>query len=179
MYVRKYYHVEHPFGEFVGVLVCGIEQDARAIAVKAWGTRAKITYISRDDAIAMNGRALPNGKGLPMITEYTDATDDDDGIKPLPNAASIHGKAIHDAAKAHIDEPDDADTDYPDTDYPEEDFHIDFADPGSNSALRAATPQNPRNRPCPTCGRPNLLTPADRALGYQCNACANQAEGGY
>jgi hypothetical protein len=53
-----------------------------------------------------------------------------------------------------------------------------FADPGGNSALRAATRNNPRNLPCPTCREPNRLTPADRALGYQCDACADRAEGG-
>ncbi len=52
-----------------------------------------------------------------------------------------------------------------------------FADPGGNSALRAASSRNPRNLPCPTCKEPNRLTPADRAKGYQCNACADRAEG--
>ena len=51
-----------------------------------------------------------------------------------------------------------------------------FADPGSGSALRAASPSNPRNLPCPTCGEPNRLTPADRSLGYQCDACADRDE---
>lgn len=55
----------------------------------------------------------------------------------------------------------------------------DFADPGGRSALRAATKRNPRNLPCPACGRKNVLIPADRALGYQCNACADQAEEEY
>jgi hypothetical protein len=54
-----------------------------------------------------------------------------------------------------------------------------FADPGSGSALRAATPQNPRNLPCPTCGEPDRLTPLDRQLGYQCDSCADRAERGY
>jgi len=55
-----------------------------------------------------------------------------------------------------------------------------FADPGGTSALRAAGKGNPRNLPCPTCGQPNRLTPADRRLGYQCDGCANQLErGGY
>ena len=36
-----------------------------------------------------------------------------------------------------------------------------FADPGGESALRAATPSNPRNLPCPNCEQPNRLTPAD------------------
>jgi hypothetical protein len=63
----------------------------------------------------------------------------------------------------------------------EEGYLIDgvgFADPGGNSALRAATRDNPRNLPCPTCGRENMLTPADRARGYQCDYCADEAEGG-
>lgn len=53
-----------------------------------------------------------------------------------------------------------------------------FADPGGKSALRAASKRNPRNLPCPTCGQPNRLTPADRARGYQCDACADRDEGG-
>jgi len=54
-----------------------------------------------------------------------------------------------------------------------------FADPGGHSALRAETPSNPRNLPCPTCGTPNVLTPADKAHGYQCDACADRDEGQY
>jgi hypothetical protein len=55
-----------------------------------------------------------------------------------------------------------------------------FADPGGNSALRAATKDNPRNLPCPNCGAKNRLTPADRARHYQCDVCADLAErGGY
>lgn len=57
-------------------------------------------------------------------------------------------------------------------------YDDDFADPGGNSALRASSPSNPRNLPCPNCKRPNLLTPADKARGYQCDACADRAERG-
>jgi hypothetical protein len=53
-----------------------------------------------------------------------------------------------------------------------------FADPGGNSALRAASRSNPRNLPCPTCHTPNVLTPADRRRGYQCDRCADRAESG-
>ncbi len=53
-----------------------------------------------------------------------------------------------------------------------------FADPGGRSALRASSRRNPRNLPCPTCGTPNVLTPADRARGYQCDRCADRDEGG-
>ena len=52
-----------------------------------------------------------------------------------------------------------------------------FANPGSSSALRAASRGNPRNRPCPTCKARNVLTPADVARGYQCNACADRDDG--
>lgn len=62
--------------------------------------------------------------------------------------------------------------------YDDDDFRIDFADPGSNSSLRAATSSNPRNVACPTCGHPNRLTPADVQLGYQCNSCADACERG-
>lgn len=68
-----------------------------------------------------------------------------------------------------------------------EDYHDDpcglidgvgFADPGGRSALRAATPSNPRIHPCPNCGAPDVLTPADVARGYQCDRCADLAERG-
>lgn len=69
---------------------------------------------------------------------------------------------------------DDEDADFHERD---DDSDIDFANPGGNSALRAATRDNPRDLPCPTCHQPNRLTPADVALGYQCDQCANHAEG--
>jgi hypothetical protein len=53
---------------------------------------------------------------------------------------------------------------------------VGFSQPGS--ALRAATKDNPRNLPCPNCGSENVLTPADRARGYQCDRCANALERG-
>ena len=56
---------------------------------------------------------------------------------------------------------------------------LDFADPGGNSALRAASPTNPRNLPCPNCGQANRLTPKDRDLGYQCDECADKLERGW
>lgn len=54
---------------------------------------------------------------------------------------------------------------------------VGFAQEGS--ALRAATRENPRHLPCPTCGAEDVLTPADRARGYCCDRCADAAEGGY
>ena len=59
----------------------------------------------------------------------------------------------------------------------DEDERIDFMDPGGRSALRAATKKNPRNRPCPTCGAKNMLTPIDVSKGYQCDKCADRDEG--
>lgn len=55
---------------------------------------------------------------------------------------------------------------------------VGFADPGGNSALRAATPSNPRNLPCPDCGEPNRLTPLDVQRGYCCDSCADRKERG-
>lgn len=55
-----------------------------------------------------------------------------------------------------------------------EDFE--FANPGRNSALRAASRNNPRNLPCPTCGAPDRLTPADARRDYQCDGCADRDE---
>lgn len=58
-----------------------------------------------------------------------------------------------------------------------DDYDPDFQDPGGRSALRRATRGNPRNRPCPSCGRKRVLTPRDVALGYQCDHCADRDEG--
>jgi hypothetical protein len=55
---------------------------------------------------------------------------------------------------------------------------VGFADPGGNSALRAATRNNPRNLPCPTCGRENVPTPIVVSRGYQCDYCADALERG-
>ena len=56
---------------------------------------------------------------------------------------------------------------------PTDDDDIEFADPGGRSALRAGK----RNRSCPTCDTPNVLTAQDEQLGYQCDGCADRAEG--
>jgi len=53
--------------------------------------------------------------------------------------------------------------------------HRIFANPGS--ALRAASRDNPRRFACPTCHEPDCLTQEDRARGYQCDECADRAEG--
>ena len=67
-------------------------------------------------------------------------------------------------------------------DYGDEDLidGVGFADPGGKSALRAATPDNPRDQPCPTCKQENVLTRIDARRGYQCDRCADRDErGGY
>jgi hypothetical protein len=69
---------------------------------------------------------------------------------------------------------DEVDWDDPDSDY---EARKAFANEGS--ALRSSSPDNPRNLPCPNCGEPNRLTPADRARGYQCDTCAEKQERGY
>ena len=63
-------------------------------------------------------------------------------------------------------------------DYYDDEDRLQFETPYSNSALRASSKRNPRNLPCPTCGEPNRLTPEDEALHYQCDECADMAEGG-
>jgi len=73
-----------------------------------------------------------------------------------------------------------------DDDYPEYDegfdedwdgSRLEFENPGGNSALRRATKDNPRIFPCPTCHRENMLTQKDINLHYQCDYCADAAEG--
>lgn len=77
------------------------------------------------------------------------------------------------------DYDDDCDFGHPFDDCEDDDLSM-FADPGGRSALRAESEHNPRNLPCPTCGEPDRLTPADRARGYQCDDCADACErGGY
>jgi len=56
-----------------------------------------------------------------------------------------------------------------------EEYRPRFQNPGS--ALRRSGRGNPRNLPCPTCGKANKLTPADVARHYQCDECADRAEG--
>jgi hypothetical protein len=56
---------------------------------------------------------------------------------------------------------------------------LSFADPGGESALRAATSSNPRNQTCPDCDTKNVLTVEDRRLGYCCNRCAERKERGF
>lgn len=82
--------------------------------------------------------------------------------------------ALYDRHVYGDDEDEDEEDEY--YDYDDEDG-IDFMQSGS--ALRAASHDNPRDQPCPTCDAPNKLTPADVELGYQCNDCADKFERGY
>ena len=50
-----------------------------------------------------------------------------------------------------------------------------FRDPGGRSALR----KGKRIHSCPTCKRENVLSQADKNRGYQCDYCADAAEGYY
>jgi len=50
-----------------------------------------------------------------------------------------------------------------------------FRSPGGRSALHPGR----RCKPCPTCGAKNALTLADVQKGYQCDRCADRAEGTY
>ena len=86
-----------------------------------------------------------------------------------------------DDPELELDQNDNSDDEYCDDDeefWDDEDDsdHIAFAQP--SSALRAASPTNPRNCPCRNCERPNRLTPDDVNLGYQCDECADRAERG-
>lgn len=94
---------------------------------------------------------------------------------------NIYCEACYDDMELYQCQDDDVDYD---RDYmqgwdDEEGYKSMFADPGGRSALRAATPDNPRDRPCPQCNRQNVLTPADVRLSYVCDHCADQAEGCY
>ncbi len=74
----------------------------------------------------------------------------------------------------------DDDLDYGNEPYePMDEYEPQFADPGGNSALFAATEDNPRDRACPSCGRENILTRQDVLRGYQCDYCADADEGKY
>lgn len=96
---------------------------------------------------------------------------------PEPDEEDVLDPEEEDDSWDDDDEDDDGDVNY-DEDFIRESRGIDFADPGGRSALRAATRDNPRDCECPTCGTPDVLTREDVALGYQCNSCADQAEGG-
>lgn len=112
------------------------------------------------------------------LDEFSNLEEDDDedtegNYDFLDDGDDEYGDAYgHSDSEEQWDDGDD----WNDWDHSSED--IGFADPGGRSALRRATPNNPRNQPCPSCGTPNRLTPADVSLGYQCDTCADAAERG-
>ena len=62
----------------------------------------------------------------------------------------------------------------------QDDYLIDgvgFQDENGVSSLRAATENNPRDRPCPQCGTADVLTRIDERQHYVCDRCAERAEG--
>ncbi len=80
-----------------------------------------------------------------------------------------------------MDEHDDFDSEDDYRAYMDDEDMIDgvgFADPGGNSALRAATEDNPRDQPCPNCGAENVLTRIDVQRHYRCDRCADCDERG-
>lgn len=80
-------------------------------------------------------------------------------------------------AQNEADSDDDAESSDPDSEH----YLIDgvgFADEGGRSSLRAATRDNPRDQPCPTCKARNVLTRIDKQRGYQCDGCADAMERG-
>ena len=105
-----------------------------------------------------------------------------ESIKTKQNASLLEavGKAFKICLENEYDDDDQLDDRDNDHDDDDGDDRSMFADPGGNSALRAASEKNPRNLPCPTCKSPNRLTREDRHHGYQCNSCADASErGGY
>lgn len=70
-------------------------------------------------------------------------------------------------------DPQDCDLIYFSDDPEREYLDYSFRDPGGRSALRMGELKHS----CPTCGRPNMLTDADKRLGYQCDYCADALEG--
>ena len=99
--------------------------------------------------------------------DFVDEEWNDDDVVDIPE----YGYQNYD----ELDDEDDEEWIEFDVDFDE--WCDDFADPGGRSSLRASSPSNPRNKPCPTCGRENVLTLKDVRLGYQCDHCADAAEG--
>jgi hypothetical protein len=112
--------------------------------------------------------------------------DDFDDFPEYENNRSLGDEDFEDHDDEDFEDHDDEDFEDHDTDLFDNghdyDHYDDYLIAGAgfaDSALRAATPSNPRNLPCPTCGAPNRLTPIDRSKGYQCDQCADRDERGY
>jgi len=123
------------------------------------------------DRVLVHSVDAPGGQEEGTIVEVD--FDDD----AMPSGANHYEVAFADGSQENLYE---SDIISKVADWDEEDWDADrseFADPGGESALRAESPSNPRNLPCPTCGEPNKLTPKDVAKGYQCDDCARRDEG--
>lgn len=75
------------------------------------------------------------------------------------------------------DDPDD-DSDIEDGVDDDFDDHngFEFTIPCCDSNIRDATPDRPRNLPCPTCCKPERLSAAEIVAGYECDECAHRVE---
>jgi hypothetical protein len=153
------------------------EMEAACAAGRAWAEREAEAY---EGNLADAGEwESTDADALALV--LSDASGDASGdwrttLATLCNqAASARWDELVDDAENGGDRDDDR---YGDDD----DFLIDgvgFADPGGRSSLRAATRDHPRDQPCPSCGAEDVLTPADVRAGYQCDRCADRAEGLY
>jgi hypothetical protein len=110
-----------------------------------------------------------------LITEMNEQFKYCEGCSDLSHCTKHNGMLLCEPCI----EADEAEDDYYDDDEPVDEpvDGVGFADPGGQSALRAETPDNPRIHSCPTCGEPDRLTTIDVARGYQCDTCADRAEG--
>jgi hypothetical protein len=135
---------------------------------------AEAALISLDNAIqyATTFRAQP----APQTYNWNASQRQQPTIKP----ASRLDKLINKYAQYNEDDHDPFDPGFDEEQedtFGDEGSRSEFADPGGNSSLRAETPDNPRNQPCPQCGDEDVLTPEDVRHGYRCNRCADEAEG--
>jgi DNA-directed RNA polymerase subunit RPC12/RpoP len=47
-----------------------------------------------------------------------------------------------------------------------------------HASIRATNRRNPQRYDCPTCGAKRALSAHQKQQGYQCDGCADRAEGG-
>ena len=120
-------------------------------------------------------QALGAGKGVKIGNIVTKTEFEPTGGEDSP---MTHAEDNLDENPLNFDDEDDFE-EYDDREFQDDDDRSMFADPGGNSALRAATDDNPRIYPCPSCGAEDALTLQDKRRGYQCDRCADAAEGGY
>lgn len=143
-------------------------EDIHLVEVNGGEFTLDVDYLSFDGSIKTIQLTMGGG-------EFTDY----EPITSIKEGRSFRDDFDDDEDEFFMDDRDDyyEDDDYYDDYESEEDQKRRmFANPGS--ALRRETRSNPRNLPCPTCGEPDRLTAKDERLGYQCDECADRAEGG-